>query len=121
MRVLLAMALAAAASAAQAERLAYDCSFDTRCDDSGCGALTANYQFRFDTEAGTGDMISDGTAFPGWYLASSGMHHFLFVNDAGSELTSITLNGEATYSGHMTIEGASSWYRLEGQCSARTK
>jgi hypothetical protein len=121
MRVLLPLAFALVATAAQAERLAFDCNFATRCDAAGCEALGANYQFRLDTEAGTGDMIADGLTFPGWYLSSTGLHHFVFVNDAGSEMTSIAENGQATYSGHMAIDGQSTWYRLEGQCTARTK
>lgn len=121
MRVLTTLALALAGTAAQAERLAFECSFTTRCDETGCSANDATYAFRFDTEAGTGEMIAVGTSYPGWYLASAELHHFVFVNDAGSELTSITLDGAATYSGHMSLDGMASWYRLEGQCAARTK
>jgi hypothetical protein len=121
MRVLLPLAVLGAATAAQAEQLGFDCDFTNRCDESGCTPDGANYQFRFDTIAGTGEMLAGGQSFPGIYFTSDEMHHFVFVNAAGSELTSITLEGQVYYTGQMSIGGISSWYHREGQCTGRTK
>jgi hypothetical protein len=121
MRVPLLLVLTLAAPAAQAERLAFQCTFDGRCDDLGCEPSAASYQYRLDTDAGTGEMIAEGYTYPGAHLASGDTHHFVFVNSAGVEVTSITAGGRVLYSGHMTIEGQPTWYRLEGQCTERTK
>jgi hypothetical protein len=120
-RLIVAGLLALTASAASAERVAYTCNFDTRCDGAGCTSNAVSYDFIVDTAAGSGEMRAEGQSYPGGAFASEGMTHFVMVNDFGAELTTITDTGGAFYTGHMAFDGVPSFYRLEGQCTQRSK
>lgn len=113
------LGLALAALAGTAEAAVFECTYTQTCDDAGCGPYDATYRFELNPKNGMGQLVDVAGTFPGTYSLRGGLHHFLIVNDAGSELVTITPTGESSYAGHLGSDGGLITYRLAGQCVER--
>ena len=111
--------LLALASAGTAQAAVFDCTYTETCDEMGCAPYDATYTFELNPKYGTGQLVDPAGTFPGTYSFLGGLHHFVLVNDAGSELVTIAPSGQSYYSGHMGSGGGLMVYRLGGRCVER--
>lgn len=114
-----ALALTLLPLAGAAGAATFECTYAETCDETGCAPYDATYTFELDPKYGTGALVDPAGTFPGTYSLAGGLHHFVLVNDAGSELVTIAPSGQSYYSGHMVDGGGLMVYRLSGRCVRR--
>ncbi len=116
-RIALALVIALAPAAAQAQAVMYQCKFTERCTEDGCEATRDTYSFRLDVSSGNGAMIAEGQEYSGYAMASDTTETFFFINSAGAEMVTINQQGDdVVYSGHMGFGDYIGTYKLTGTC-----